>query len=55
VAGPNDGRHEHTIAITGRLGVYVITLNIAGGIDLTWPDIQPLWVGAYQRLTRYLT
>ncbi|HEY2443624.1 MAG TPA: hypothetical protein VGI31_10850 [Streptosporangiaceae bacterium] len=55
MAGPDDGRHEHRIAITGRLGDYVITLSIGGGKDLAWPDIRPIWASAYQRLTRYLT
>jgi hypothetical protein len=55
VAGPNDGRHEHRIAITGRIGVFVITLSVAGGKDLAWPDIRPIWAHAYQQLTRHLT
>jgi hypothetical protein len=55
MAGPNDGRHEHRIAITGRSGVFVITLGVAGGKDLAWSSVRPIWARAYQRLTHYLT
>jgi hypothetical protein len=55
VVGPDDGRHERRISITGHLGAYAITLDIAGGKDLSWPDIQPTWASAYHQLTRSLT
>jgi hypothetical protein len=54
MAGPNDGRHEHRIAVTGRVGAVVIALSIAGGQDLAWPDVRPIWASAYRRLTQYL-
>jgi hypothetical protein len=53
LAGPDDGRHEHRIAVTGRIGTVVIALSIAGGQDLAWPDVRPIWASAYQRLTHY--
>ena len=53
-AGPNDGQHEHRITVTGRVGAVVIALNIAGGLHLAWPDVQPIWASAYQRLTHNL-
>ena len=55
VAGPDDGKHEHQIGITGRIGTAVVAVSINGGRDLSWQNARPIWDSAWQRLERSLT
>lgn len=53
VDGPSDGRHERRIAVTGRIGGCVLSVSMAGGKNLAWSDVGPIWASAYQRIQRH--
>lgn len=55
VSGPDDGRHEHGIGISGQIGTMVIIVSFNGGRELSWPDVQPLWKSTYERLSASAT
>lgn len=50
ISGPDDGRHEHGIGISGQIGATVIVVSFNGGRQLSWSDVRPLWDMAYDRL-----
>lgn len=51
VSGKDDGTHEHGIGISGQIGATVLVVSFHGGRELSWPDIRPLWIKAYDRFT----
>lgn len=51
VSGPDDGRHEHGIGISGQIGSTVVVVSFNGGRQLSWSDVQPIWGQIYDRLT----
>ncbi|HEV2373545.1 MAG TPA: hypothetical protein VGS19_15400 [Streptosporangiaceae bacterium] len=54
VFGPNDGRHEHRIGISGLIGTTAVVVSFNGGRGLSWRDIQAIWQSAYSRLRHCL-
>jgi hypothetical protein len=55
MSGPNDGKHEHGIGISGRVGTDVIVVSFNGGRLLSWSDVQHFWLTEYRRLAPSLT
>lgn len=54
VAGPDNGRDQHGIGISGQRGDLVIVVSFNGGKDLAWADVKALWSRAYTRLAATL-
>jgi hypothetical protein len=54
-SGPNDGKHEHGIGISGQIGTDVIVVSFNGGRLLSWSDVQHFWLTDYRLLAPSLT
>jgi hypothetical protein len=50
VTGPDNGRDEHGIGISGQRGDLVIVVSFNGGKDLDWDDVKAIWSRAYTHL-----
>jgi hypothetical protein len=54
VAGPDNGRDQHGIGISGQRGNLVIVVSFNGGKDLAWADVKTIWAHAYTHLAKTL-
>lgn len=54
VAGPDNGRDEHGIGISGQRGNLVIVVSFQGGKELAWGDVKTIWSRAYTHLAETL-
>jgi hypothetical protein len=54
VAGPDNGRDQHGIGISGTRGKLVIVVSFNGGRDLDWADVKAIWSRAYTHLAATL-
>jgi hypothetical protein len=54
VSGPDNGRDQHGIGISGTRGDLVIVVSFNGGKDLAWPDVKAIWTRAYTHLAATL-
>jgi len=54
VAGPDNGRDQHGIGISGQRGDLIIVVSFNGGKDLAWADVKAIWGRAYTHLAETL-
>jgi hypothetical protein len=54
VSGPDNGRDQHGIGISGTHGDLVIVVSFNGGEDLDWADVKAIWSRAYTHLAATL-
>ena len=50
VTGPDNGKDEHGIGISGQRGDLVLVVSFNGGRDLAWSDVGAAWLRAYTHL-----
>jgi hypothetical protein len=52
VMGPDNGRDEHSIDVSGERGDEVLFVTFRGGLLLSWHDVSRPWSSAYALISK---